>query len=232
MYALHYRFHKRAYGEKKNMKVLVIAAHPDDEVIGCGGVIQKHIYNGDIVDICIITKASSPEWDDLYRETKIFEQSEIDSFLGIRNRYFFGHTTLELNNLDRGRFNQGFITLINQEKPDIIYTHFNHDLNEEHNIVSMGTLIGTRIPNKSTVYMYETTSTRFTLIPFKPNYYVKLSLDVLQTKIKAFEMYESEVKISPHPRSSSGIRYTAFYRGDDIGIQYAEAFIQVRRLWL
>ncbi len=214
------------------MKILVIACHPDDEIIGCGGTILKHIENGDTVDVCIITIASSPEWDDDYRENKLKEQEKVDKLLGIRNRYFLGFTTLELNNIDRGRFNQEFITLIKQEKPDIIYTHFNKELNEEHNLVSMGTLIGTRIPNKSTVYMYETSSTRFSLIPFKPNYYVKLSWNNLLTKIKAFEMYESEVKVSPHPRSSSGIRYSAFYRGDEVGVKYAEAFIQVRRLWL
>jgi len=213
------------------MKVLVIACHPDDEIIGVGGTILKHIENGDTVDVCIVTVASDPEWDDDYRENKLKEQGKVDNFLGVRSRYFFGHTTLELNNLDRGRFNQDFITLIKDVKPDIIYTHFNHDLNEEHNLVSRGTLIGTRIPNKSTVYMYETSSTRFSLIPFKPNYYVKLSWNILQGKINAFNMYESEVKISPHPRSSSGIRYSAFYRGDEIGVKYAEAFIQVRRLW-
>jgi len=59
------------------MKVLVIGTHPDDEVIGCGGVMQRHVELGDSVVICIITKASSPEWDNEYRENKVKLQYSI-----------------------------------------------------------------------------------------------------------------------------------------------------------
>ena len=214
------------------MKVLVIACHPDDEVIGCGGTILRHIEKGDTVNLCIITKASSPEWDDEYRENKRIEQDKVDELLGIEGRFFLNYTTLELNNVDRGRFNGHFINLINLVKPHIIYTHFNHELNEEHNIVSMGTLVGARIPCKATIYMYETPSVRYSLTPFKPNYYVNLSLHHLTKKVDTFAIYGSEVKDEPHPRSFRGIRTLARYRGDEVGVEYAEAFIQVRRLWI
>lgn len=214
------------------MKVLIIATHPDDEVLGCGGVIQRHVEQGDSVDVCIVTIASDPEWSDEYRENKIEEQKKVDKFLGIKNRYFFNYPSLELNTVDRGRFNWHFYKIIEQIKPNIIYTHFNKELNEQHNLVSLGTLVGARIPNKATIYMYETESSRYFLKPFKPNYYVNIWSDQMNKKIEAFKIYESEVKERYHPRSLSGVWNLAEYRGNEIGVEFAEAFIQVRRLWV
>ncbi len=214
------------------MKVLVFGAHPDDEILGCGGTIVKHIKNGDSVDVCIITIASDPEWDDDYRENKIREQKEIDNLLGIRDRYHFNYITLELNTVDRGRLNQHFTNLIRDIKPDVIYTHYNCSLNHEHNLVSLGTLVGSRIPNKSTIYMYETESARYFLKPFKPNYYVNINCELMEKKLDAFDCYKSEVRNNNHPRSLTGIKNLAMYRGDEMNVDYAEAFIQVRRLWI
>ena len=214
------------------MKVLVIACHPDDEVVGCGGVIQRHIAEGDNVSVLIVTKAPEPEWDVKYRVEKINEQIKVDKFLEIDHRYYLHLDALSLNILSRGRLNFKIQEAIEEIEPNIIYTHFNHELNEEHNIISMATLVGTRIPNKSTIYMYETPSGRFSLTPFKPNYYVELSTTQLHKKVEAFKMYGSEVKDMPHPRSLLGIQDLAHYRGDEVGIYCAEAFIQVRRLWL
>lgn len=214
------------------MKVLVLAAHPDDEVIGCGGAIIKHVKNGDTVEVLIITTASSPEWDNKYRMKKMEEQLKVDEFLGISKRHPLYLETLSLNTLSRGRLNFKIQEAIEHINPDITYTHFNHELNEEHNIVSRATLVGTRTPSKATIYMYETPSVRYSLIPFKPNYYVNISSEDLNRKIKIFSVYKSEVKDAPHPRSLKGIRTLAEYRGQEVGVGYAEAFIQVRRLWL
>ena len=157
---------------------------------------------------------------------------KIDKMLDIDMRYWLEYKSLSLNTLDRGRFNHKIYESIKIINPDIIYTHFNHELNEEHNLVSMATIIGTRIPNKSTIYMYESPSVRFSLVPFKPNYYVSLTFNQLEKKIECFELYKSERKISPHPRSSHGIFNLAQYRGYEVGLDFAEAFIQVRRFWL
>lgn len=213
------------------MKVLIIATHPDDEVLGCGGVIQRHIEQGDSVEVLIVTEAPSPEWDYEYRADKRIEQKEVDEMLGIDKRHFLNLKALSLNTLDRGRFNFKFYEIIEEIKSDIIYIHFNRDLNEEHNLVSMATLVGSRIPNKATIYMYETPSTRFSPTPFKPNYYVKIFSDQMAKKIEAFKIYKSEVKESYHPRSVKGVWNLAEYRGDEIGEEFAEAFVQVRRIW-
>ncbi len=212
------------------MKILVIGAHPDDEVLGCGGVVQKHVDQGDSIEILIATVASE-KWSDEYREKKIQEQKKVDEFLGIDKRHNLGFEVLSLNNLPMGEFNAKFYETIKAVNPNVIYTHFNRELNEEHNLVSIATLVGTRVPNKSTIYAYEYPHTRDSLEPFKPNYYVELSWKQLEKKINAFQMYESEVKYGCNPRSLVSIRTLAKYRGYDVGVEYAEAFKQIRRIW-
>lgn len=212
------------------MKVLVIGAHPDDEVLGCGGVIQKHVEMGDSVEVLIATVASD-KWSDEYRENKIEEQKKVDEFLGIDKRHNLGFECLSLNNVPMGEFNAKFYEVVKEVNPNVIYTHFDRELNEEHNLVSIATLIATRVPNKSTLYMYEYPHTRDSLEPFRPNYYAELSWEKLQKKIHAFQTYESEVKRGYNPRSRIGIINLAGYRGYDIGVAYAEAFAQVRRVW-
>jgi len=214
------------------MKVLVISCHPDDEIIGVGGTIYKHVQNDDIVEVLIITEASSPEWSDEYREQKKIEQEEVDTFLGINKRHHLNYPSLSLDSINRSRLNYEIYKMIEKINPDIIYTHYNNELNNSHNIVGDATLVGCRTPNKSTIYMYESEGTRSFQKSFTPNYYVQLTHSQLEKKIDAFSFYESEVKDSPHPRSFRGIRTLAKYRGDEVGVQYAEAFIQVRRLWI
>jgi len=212
------------------MKVLIVCAHPDDEVLGCGGAIQKHVERGDSVEVLIATVASK-EWSDEYRAKKIEEQKKVDEFLGIDARHNLGFEVLSLNKIGMGRFNRAFSEVIKKIKPNVIYTHFNRELNEEHNLVSLATLVGARVPNKATIYMYEYPNTRESLEPFVPNYFVELSNKQLNKKLDAFLIYESEVKSYPHPRSIEGVRNLADYRGDQIGVEYAEAFKQVRRVW-
>lgn len=213
-------------------KVLCIGTHPDDCILGIGGTIQRHVQQDDIVVVLIATEAPSPEWSFEYRKKKIEEQKEVDSFLGISERYNLDFKALSLNNEDLGRFNYKIYKYIDAIKPDIIYTHFNHELNKEHNLVAHATLVGTRIPNRATIYMYETSSGRFSMTPFKANYYVELSHDQINKKAQAFMIYNSEVKKPPHPRSIFGVVNLASFRGEEVGVEFAEAFYQVRRLWI
>lgn len=212
------------------MKVLISCAHPDDEVLGCGGAIQKHVEVGDSVEVLIATVASK-EWSDEYRAKKIEEQKKVDAFLGIDARHNLGFEVLSLNNIGMGKFNRAFSEVIKKVNPNVIYAPFNRELNEEHNLVSLATLVGARVPNKATIYMYEYPNTRDSLEPFVPNYFVQLFNFQIFKKLEAFKIYRSEVKLSPHPRSLAGIRTLAEYRGDQIGVEYAEAFKQVRRIW-
>ena len=111
------------------MKVLVIAAHPDDEVLGVGGTILKHRARGDDVFVCITTKAYEPQWTKDYIDTKVKEQKEIDDLFGIKKRYNLGLLTTKLNTLPHGEINQLITNVIDEVNPDIVYTHFEGDVN-------------------------------------------------------------------------------------------------------
>ena len=213
------------------MKVLIVGAHPDDEILGVGGTILKHIQNNDEVYICIVTKAIEPIWDQKYIERKVMEQRQVDSLLGIKTRYNLDLPTTQLNTLPHGLLNREIEKVVNIIQPDIIYTHFEGDLNYDHTLVFKACMVATR-PNKHIkLICFETLSeTEFNNKPFIPNYWVDIS-KFIHKKINAFKIYESEVRDYPYPRSPEGIKILAQKRGMDVGIKFAEAFMIIKTYW-
>ena len=214
------------------MKILVVAAHPDDEVLGIGGTIAKHIKRGDSVFVCMVTSAYGPEWSEKYLGKKLLAQQAVDKLLKIKQRYNLDLPTVKLNTLPHGELNKRINEVINDVGPDIIYTHFENDPNYDHTLVFRACLIGTRPPKKIKLFAFETLSeTEWDIRPFAPNYYVELDKKAIDLKIKAFKLYKTEVKKYPHPRSPEGIEILAKKRGLDICARYAEAFILHRGVW-
>ena len=212
-------------------KVLIVSAHPDDELLGVGGTICKHIDNGDEVYVCIVTKAYEPEWSKEYIEQKVKEQKAVDELLGIKKRFNLDMPTVKLNTIPTGEFNSAISSVFKEVRPDIVYTHFEHDLNYDHTLVFHACMVAARPPNRVKLLCYEVAETAWCKKPFIPDTYVNIS-GYLDKKIKAFECYKSEVQDYPHPRSPEGIRIKAQQRGMEAGLQRAEAFIQVRGYWL
>ena len=81
------------------MKILAVAAHPDDEILGIGGTLLKHINNGHDVYICIVTNTYSPNWTDKYRKTKIEEQQTVDKIMNVKKRFNLDFPTVKLNTI-------------------------------------------------------------------------------------------------------------------------------------
>ena len=213
------------------MKVLVVAAHPDDEILGVGGTICKHVTNGSDVYVCIVTKAYEPQWSKGYMETKVEEQKRIDKLLGIKRRFNLDLPTVKLNTLPHGEFNNKITDVIDTIKPDIVYTHFENDLNYDHTLIFRACMVATRPPKRVKLLCYETLSeTEWNNKAFLPNMWVDIS-KFIDKKIEAFKLYKSEVKSYPHPRSEEGIRILAEKRGMEICVKYAEAFTLIRDLW-
>ena len=217
------------------MKILILACHADDEILGVGGTICRHIEKGDDVHVCVVTTPLKPEWDNDFKWTdktildKLQEQKIVDKYLGITKRHFLKHSVLELNKIGRALFNYSIQKIINKIDPDVIYTHWDGDLNYMHQLVSLATIIGVRPPRKTTVYMYEMESSQFARIGFKPNYYVDIS-DYIGKKIEAFALYASEYRKDRHPRNAEGITTFARYRGQEVGLEYVEAFILIKEV--
>jgi LmbE family N-acetylglucosaminyl deacetylase len=217
------------------MKVLVMACHADDEILGCGGVICRHLEKGDQVHICIVTIPTDSQvfgWDKEFRLQKKKEQYAVDTDLhdSYNNRpirHCLDHSVLELNKIGRAKLNYSIQKIINEVNPDIIYTHWVKDLNYMHQMVAFATIIAIRPPRKTALYMYEMESSRFSTKGFKPNYYVDIT-KYIQKKIDVFAEYDSEFRTDIHPRNQEGIRTQAQFRGHEVGLEYAEAFILVK----
>lgn len=210
------------------MKVLIIVAHPDDEVLGVGGTILKHNEEGDEVYVCIVTKAYEPEWSKSYINKKIEEQKNVDLKLKIKRRINLDFPTVKLNTLPTGVLNKAITKVVDEIKPDVVYTHFEGDLNKDHGLVFEGSMVATRPPKNIKLICIETLSeTEWGQKAFVPNYWVDISKFITQ-KLDAFSIYKSEVKDYPHPRSLEGIKNLSKKRGNEVCYEYGEAFIIMR----
>lgn len=213
------------------MKILAVCAHPDDEILGVGGTLLRHSSQGDEIFICIATKAYEPEWSNNYIEKKIIEQEKVDKLLNSKKRYNLDFPAVKLNEIAYGEFNKRITGVVDEVNPDIIYTHFEQDLNFDHKYVFYACQVAARPPKFIDVYSFETPSeTEWGSKAFKPNYYINIE-GFLEKKIDLFKLYKSEVKNYPHPRSYKAIENLAKYRGSEVGLKYAEAFILRREVW-
>lgn len=211
-----------------NNTVLVIGAHPDDEVLGAGGAIAKHVDVGDEVNILIVSEGTTHQYDD----ERIIEQKREDSRqcarrLGANEVYFGDLPDMRLGDIDHIKVNSVIEDVCKQVKPDIVYTHSRREVNQDHIAVHDSTLVATRPgSNISTILTYETpSSTDFSpsVEGFEPDLFVNID-DYIERKIKAFESYETEIREFPHPRSAEALRAIARARGVAGGMEFAEVF--------
>ena len=214
------------------MNVLIVAAHLDDEILGVGGTILKHIESGDDVYVCIATSGYEPVHKKEHLEKEINEAKEVDKILNIKKRIYLNFPVVKLNTIPHGEINKKVTGVVNEVNPGIIYTHFKGDINVDHRVVFDAVMVATRPINKKIkVLCYETiSSSEWNYSSFIPNHYVDIE-PFIEKKIEAFLQYKSEVKEYPHTRSKEGIRILAKKRGADITVKYAEAFMIIRSFW-
>jgi len=219
------------------MKILVVAAHPDDEVLGCGGTIARLAQEGNEVYIAILgegitSRCAQRDQADPMQVEALHERSQrVAELLGAKELFTYDlpdnrFDTIPL--LDIIKIIEG---LIDDLQPQVVYTQHGGDLNIDHQIVYRATLTATRPmaggPVK-TVYAYEVNSStewafqRFSPV-FRPNHFVDIA-ETLETKIQAMALYESEVRVFPHPRSPKALRAAARRWGSVVGLMAAEAF--------
>ena len=219
------------------MRILVIAPHPDDEVLGCGGTIAKHASGGDEVYLCIVTKAYPPEWsEDEVRERKE-EVLRANKILGIKKTYFLDLPTVKLDTIPQKELNDVITEVVNEVQPEVVYIPHKGDVVRDHQLVFDAAMVAVRPKPGSVVkkaLCYETLSETEWAAPFPenafiPNVYVDIS-ETLENKLRAMSEYKSELKNLPHPRSLKAISNLAKLRGSTIGVEAAEAFMLVREI--
>ena len=223
------------------MKYLIVVAHPDDEVLGCGASIYKWTRDGANVDLCIMcteAKARSlrPEDKNLNDDLNASTQ-----FLGIGRRYEGSFPNIEMNTVPHLKLVQHIEKAILDSKPDIVITHHPADTNNDHLQTSMACGEAIRLaqrrpdvkPLKEFWYMEVPSCTEWAtnsaLKLFTPNCFVEVGQDGVEAKLKALSMYRSVMRPYPHPRSEEYIKGLAAYRGSQFQLEYAEAFEVVLR---
>ena len=203
------------------MKVLAVVAHPDDEVLGCGGTLARHVTDGDEVTCLLTVRDRWQQHVEAARELGIGVWTHEESFVD-----------QELDARPFGRILSLIEGCAQQLPPRIVYTHSPEDLNLDHQIVARAVLTAFRpFVSRATILTFETiSSTEWSPQPFAPNHWVELTEKQLDRKCNALDCYPTEAREPPHPRSHGGIRCQARVRGAQAGVMYAEAFRLIRHV--
>lgn len=220
-------------------KILIVAAHPDDELLGCGGTIIEHIKKRDKVGIVIVSEGISSRGGlKKINEKKIKKlhsiSKKISSSLKLTFIKFFKFPDNQLDEVNQLYIVKKIEEVIKKFKPDVVYTHHHSDLNIDHKIVNNATIVACRPFPKQTVkkiLTFEIPSSSNWIDNsndlFAPNYYVDIT-NSLKKKLSLLKLYKDEMRPWPHARSIKAIENLSLYRGSSIGIKAAEAFHLVR----
>ena len=227
----------------KNRRILIIAAHPDDEVLGCGGVIAKYAFLGASINILFITggitsryNLPSHQMDD---ELLINRQNAIaaNKILGVPegNIHFLEFEDQKLDAIPLLDLSVSIKGYLSELKPDTVYCHHYGDYNKDHRIVFEAVLHACRLtPDEVFVekmFAYEVLSSTErsfgTISPFIPDTYVAID-QFIELKSHALCEYTTEIREYPHARSTEGIETLAKQRGIEVGLPFAEAFQLIR----
>lgn len=224
--------------------VLIVAAHPDDEVLGCGATIARHAASGDRVHILILAEGATAR--DRVRDTigRSNELSELRGaaikaaeILGACAPLFAGLPDNRLDELALLDVVKEVERIVDTVRPEIVYTHHAGDLNVDHRVVHNATITACRpLPGAGwqAIYSFEVASSTEWSSPqnglqFVPTRYVDVSA-VFEKKMLALDAYASEMRPFPHARSVEAIKSMMRLRGSQAGVDYAEAFHVVREV--
>ncbi|MDP2759239.1 MAG: PIG-L deacetylase family protein [Sideroxyarcus sp.] len=224
------------------MRVLVIAAHPDDEVLGCGGTIAKHSRNGDEVHVMIMAEGLTSRdngigsgKDELSKLASAARKA--NEILGVASLSMHGLPDNRLDSIDRLDVIKLIEYKISDYKPECVYTHHAGDVNIDHRIIHEAVNAACRpVPGHSVkrLLYFEIPSSTEWQIPgsapsFLPTWFVDVS-GTLGIKLGALKVYETEKRNWPHPRSYQAVEYLAKWRGATVGVEAAECFVLGRMI--
>tara|TARA_X000000950_G_scaffold142400_1_gene176551 strand:+ start:48 stop:722 length:675 start_codon:yes stop_codon:yes gene_type:complete len=221
-------------------KILCIVAHPDDEVLGIGGTLIKHVAYGDSVDIIILSEGETSKSVKIERNSRRLSNAKSCSDIIGSNLYkIFNFPDQQLDKISQLKIVKKLENCLEKLKPDIIYTHHPADINSDHQITAHTTLVAARPISYHKVMpeirCFETPSSteqapNVEPYVFKPNFYVCIE-KVWKKKIEAINAYSKEIKKYPHPRSIKSIESLAIKRGSEVNLKKAEAFYIIRKVW-
>jgi LmbE family N-acetylglucosaminyl deacetylase len=223
-------------------KILVVAAHPDDEVLGCGGTLAKFASMGAMVNVSfmsdgVTSRPGDPDMHQREREARKAAAMRAGEILGVHNLSFGIFPDNSMDSVALLDVVREIEDIINRIRPDTVLTHHAGDLNIDHRRVHEAVVTACRpMPGHSvrTLLSFEVvSSTEWQLAEsapaFLPNWFEDISA-TLDRKLAALDAYDAELRAWPHPRSRRAVEHLARWRGATVGTQAAEAFMLGRQL--
>ncbi len=220
-------------------RVLVVAAHPDDEILGCGGTIAWHAQRDEPVHVLILAEGATSRPSATSAMVTALQEASCAACetLGALEPQFAGFPD---NRMDTVALHDVILRVeevVTHISPTIVYTHHAGDLNVDHRIVNQAVVTACRpLPHHSVraVRAFETvSSTEWSFgtrgATFSPNFFIDIERQ-LDLKLRALEAYVSEMRRFPHARSSENVVHLARMRGASVGLSAAEAFVTVREV--
>jgi LmbE family N-acetylglucosaminyl deacetylase len=225
------------------MKILVVAPHADDEVLGLGGTIARYADEGHHVVVAVLTghgeEAPHPLWPREVWDGLRDEAKRAHAILGVREAIFEEIPAVAVSDQALWKLNRTTMNVVRRVQPDVLYVPFLYDLHKDHRELTRSfsvawrpcTDVGQRIRE---VFAYETVSETHWNLPylepsFCPNQWVDIG-PYLDKKLQALECYKSQMHPYPHARSLGAVKALAQWRGCQMGLHAAEAFVTIRRI--
>ncbi len=217
--------------------VLVIAAHPDDELLGVAGTIARHVADGDTVTCVVCSEGATTR----YEASAVTELQACGrraaAVLGAREVRFLGMRDQHLDALPILTVIQAIEAVVQEVAPTIVYSHHWGDVNRDHKVVNEAVMVACRPVGDAyprSVLLFETPSSTEWSWPdpataFVPQHFVDISTTI-ERKLEAMACYTTELRPAPHPRSLDALRSRAAYWGQIIGRAHAEAFVVARQV--
>ena len=221
--------------------VAVIAAHADDEVLGCGGAIAKFVKEGCAVHVLLLAdgETSRPDLDainyDKARKQRNRAAVRANEILGTKSLTMLDFPDNRMDGLNLLDVVKAVEVFIEEHRPNIVVTHFSNDVNIDHQITHQAVAVACR-PQPShcveeLLFMEIASSTEWIPVTgqtlFAPNYWIDIT-ESIDIKLEALNAYKDELREFPHPRSIAGVTALAKWRGCTVGVAFAESFVAGR----
>ncbi len=219
------------------MKVLVVAAHPDDEILGVGGTVRRHALANDDVHVFLACEGVSMRYEEAHHQ-RVREQTKRASvILGVKRVHLGELPDQRLDTLPIVDVIKQVEDVVRSVEPTVVYTHYRGDVNQDHATLFRAVQVATRpysAPSVREILSFETPSaTEWGADHLHGSFHAEVFVDISETldaKIEAFCCYENEIRAPPHPRSPDSLRARAATWGSVVGVAAAEAFQLVRAI--
>jgi LmbE family N-acetylglucosaminyl deacetylase len=220
------------------MKHLIIAPHPDDEVLGCGGVIAKRIARGEAVHVIYVVTSDSEQFSTAgfsSAGTRLHEMAAVSGLLGFTYELYYNDPSKHerLDSVPQRELIDRFQASLDEHRPDVVYIPAREDFDQDHRAIFDAAHTALRphpreyrhfVPQ---VLVYEQPKMGWAPDPFHPNCFEDITA-FLDKKLQALELHTSQLRKRPHTRSPENLTALAHLRGAQVGVLYAEAFLVLR----